>query len=178
MNPKCGIMYRHLIRSADGDTPEDPCGLFCWEGNYASWNDGARDLGGRVKRAYRVLQNLSPQRAEVLGPNLEAWLERIDDLPGRFEALLTGGSPSSIEKRINVTIDLMDEGVCIFERIQDDLDTDGHDRIPVAEAPESPDAEGGWGIGTWIVAGVVTAGLAGAAWYGLTHLGVKKEIEA
>ncbi len=174
MSMRCGAMYRHLIRSSAGGTPEDPCGWFCYEGDEAAWYNGARDLADRVRQAFAVLASKSPGRADNRREAVDAWLGRVSELPNTFEAYLGGGTPAEMRKRVDGTIMLMDEGVCLFERIQDDLQVDGHQTIPVPEGPPIPTAAGGWGIGTWIVAGVLTAGVAAGAWYGLSRIAVKE----
>lgn len=129
---RCGEKYQSMIRSASGKKPDARCTLYCNEADVEDWQEGARQLRKRIMaRAAQV--ELSAQLADDLG----IWSNEIDSMeepawyPGEWGTLIGGA------------IALMGEGVCLFDRIEQEAAAQGQSVSPL---PTPADNGGGNGL--------------------------------
>lgn len=160
--------YRHLVRTEDGRTPENPCGMYCWMGDVADWAEAANKLEGLVLRAWAKLRRENPEQAAAIP--VPEWREQVEsDVPGWWDIYVDGTHRTPAEDRnvVDHIIGIMEKGADLLEEVQDAL---GADSVPVAEKT---------GTGTWwdsVVTGLITATvLAGGA--GVAYYIVKKRRE-
>lgn len=120
----CGDTLLHLLRTPEGRTPDDPCGLFCWEGDDWTWINVVRGVGIRTEREWNNLLAAEKRSgggtntSETLRPQVEQFMGAIKDLPSWLEVMGSGGLPATIRERVNTTIGIGQEGICVLENVQ------------------------------------------------------------
>lgn len=152
--------YRYLVRTADGRTPENPCGTFCWELDVANWVEVAEKINALVARAWGKLAKVNPTAAESF--DVAFWQQQVSELPGFWDIYVSGfGLPGRNREVVDSIIGLCNTGADLLEDIQTAL---GNQKLPVGGAHSSGslwDSLAALAIG----AGVVT-GLGALVWHG------------
>lgn len=120
----CGDSLRHLLRTQEGRTPEDPCGLFCWEGDEWTWVNVVRGIAIRTEREWNNLLSSEKRTgagtstSEELRPQVEQFMGEAKALPSWLEVMTSGGLPGTIRERVNSHIALGQQGICVLENVQ------------------------------------------------------------
>lgn len=139
--PYCGEKYKHLIRTADGHTPEDPCGWYCNLGNWEDWKSGMEGLRGKVYSKFGELQRqaINAGRQDVteelarlyVGPADNAYAAALSIEPSVLDAF---PGDADISAAITKAIEAMDLYACALEQIDS-----GYVAIGL-KVPETPGA--------------------------------------
>lgn len=174
----CGDRYRHLIRTKRGYTLENPCGYACIGRDVIDWADVARALVMRVDRAWSSLiasetgagEAKAPAvpKSPLLMPDLEEFRRQVEELPDFWDL----GTMLFRDERamVNSTLGLLQDGVCLLDRIDAENEAIGGKPPPVPGPPEETESSF-WDdlLGAGIMVGIV--GVLGVGLY----YGIKKK---
>lgn len=183
---KCGDRYRHLIRTKDGYTIDNRCGVYCAQSTVISWTDAARELSSRLNRAWKELIRVETGPGDIvgcgpggqpeecpsksIGDRLRAYFDEADDLPGWWDLLfLDFVTPTRARELVDEAVANMENGVCLLEQINDGIEAVGGTPPPVPPKPTKEEGGGFWDAFTTAVITTAVVVGAGAAIY----IGVK-----
>ena len=154
----CGDRHRGLVVNALGYTADSPCGLYCNDADHGSWNEAAHSLmHDKLAPAWSVYTGaggadpgLSVQYTTMLGDTTGLVAPSAFSLPG------------TQAKHVARAIEVMNLGVCLLERIEDETEALGA-KAPAAPGTTAPrPAVPGFGnVTTFLILAAVVAAVAG-----------------
>lgn len=120
----CGDKYAHLLRTATGLTPADPCpslGKLCVTGAYDSWLPVADRVAREAKRRIDLLSEASEPVPPQIQDRASDFFASMEDLPRS-----TWSDPFTLERAmIDRLIEVAREGTCVMEILDGQIEAAG-----------------------------------------------------
>lgn len=118
----CGDSLIHLLRTTDGRTPDNPCGLFCWEGDEYAWVQVVDRIALKVEAEWANLEATARRAGnqtelERLRPQTSAFIEDAKSLPNWAGVMFGGTLPGGFDDKIQGYIMIGRDGLCVLETL-------------------------------------------------------------
>ncbi len=155
----CSKKYRDLVVTTDGDTPENPYGLYPTPFDYEDWRALASRLLIRTKVHLDRLKDAEKNTEQTVAYN--GFVEEYNGLVERYEALpdpfFGTFHESDTRQSIGLATTLSVDAVCLMEVVDKSLAAVGM-KVPGEHAPvkpNTPPGETGTKLGLVLLAGGV-----------------------
>ena len=110
--------YNHVIRSATGRTPADPCPVQCTRQDAKDWTASAETIGAAVQWQYERLESYAIERNQIVPASIDTeagnFFAQLDALQVPTERSL----PDAFRRSIDQSIETMRGGAATLEAIE------------------------------------------------------------